>query len=42
VGSILVFALWLVTLYWALKAYQGERVEIPFITEFCKNQGWIQ
>lgn len=42
VGSILVFVLWLATLYWAFKAYGGERVEIPLITEFCKNQGWIQ
>ena len=42
VGSILVFALWLVTLYWGFKAYQGERVQIPFVTEFCKNQNWIQ
>ena len=31
---------WLVMLYWAYKAYQGEYIEIPVITEFVKNQGW--
>ena len=35
-GSIVFFALW----YWAYKAYQGEYVEIPFVTNFVKNQGW--
>ena len=37
--------LWLVVLiyqiYLAVKSYQGEWVEIPVITDFCKNQGWI-
>ena len=28
-------------IYLAIKAYQGEWVEIPIITDFCKNQGWI-
>lgn len=31
---------WLIQLYWAYKAYQGEMVEIPFISDFVKNQGW--
>jgi uncharacterized membrane protein len=31
---------WLVLLYWAYKAYQGEYIEIPVVTEFVKNQGW--
>ena len=31
---------WLLMLYWAYKAYQGEYIEIPVITEFVKNQGW--
>jgi len=26
---------------WALKAYKGEYVEIPFITNFAKQQGWM-
>jgi uncharacterized protein len=27
-------------LYWAYKAYQGEMVEIPVISNFVRNQGW--
>ena len=30
----------LLQLYWAYKAYQGEYVNIPVITNFVKNQGW--
>lgn len=26
--------------YWAYKAYQGELINIPVITDFVKNQGW--
>jgi uncharacterized membrane protein len=25
---------------WGIKAYNGETVEIPVITDFVKNQGW--
>jgi len=32
--------IWFVMLYWAYKAYQGELIEIPVITNFVKNQGW--
>jgi uncharacterized membrane protein len=39
IGAIL-FVLWFVLLYWAYKAYQGEYVTIPVITDFCKKQGW--
>ena len=31
----------LVTIYPAIKAYQGEWLELPWLTEFCKGQGWI-
>ncbi|OQY29626.1 MAG: hypothetical protein DRI56_13595 [Chloroflexota bacterium] len=31
----------LVLIYPAIKAYQGEELEIAIITDFCKNQGWI-
>lgn len=37
IGSLL----WLVMFYWAYKAYQGEMFEIPVITNFIKNQGWV-
>jgi uncharacterized membrane protein len=33
--------IFLATIYPAVKAYQGERLELPWLTEFCKNQGWI-
>lgn len=35
-GSII----WLVMLYWAYKAFQGEMVNIPVITDFVRGQGW--
>ena len=28
-------------IYLAIQAYQGQWVEVPFITNFCKNQGWV-
>ena len=34
------FLIWAVGAYWGWKAYQGEYVTIPVITDFCKNQGW--
>ena len=37
IGSVL----WLVMFYWAYKAYQGEMFDIPVITKFIKNQGWV-
>jgi uncharacterized membrane protein len=27
---------------WGIQAYQGKDVNIPVITDFCKNQGWFQ
>lgn len=50
VSAVLVFTVFLscltpilglVTIYPAIKAYQGEWFEIPWLTEFCKGQGWI-
>ncbi len=32
--------IWLVMLFFAYKAYQGEMVQVPVITDFIKNQGW--
>ncbi|MBN2043720.1 MAG: DUF4870 domain-containing protein [Anaerolineales bacterium] len=31
---------WGFAIYWGIKAYQGEMVNIPVITDFVKNQGW--
>jgi uncharacterized membrane protein len=33
--------IYLVFFYWAYVAYQGETVEIPFVTDFARNQGWV-
>lgn len=33
---------WLgITIYYGYQAYQGKDVNIPVITEFCRNQKWI-
>ncbi|HSR20604.1 MAG TPA: hypothetical protein VLL49_06785 [Anaerolineales bacterium] len=40
-GGICVPLLWLVFLYWAYLAYQGQLFEIPVVTKFIQNQGWI-
>lgn len=32
--------IWAVGVYWGYKAYQGEYVNIPVVTDFCKKQGW--
>lgn len=46
-SSVLFFCLgapsliiWAIGVYWGVQAYQGNQVEIPFITDFVKNQGW--
>jgi uncharacterized membrane protein len=33
--------IWLVVLYFAYKAYQGEMFDIPVITNFIKGQHWV-
>ena len=37
---IVPLVLWGAMIYWGYKGYQGEYVNIPIITDFCKNQGW--
>ncbi len=32
----------IISIYWGIKAYQGNYVEIPVISNFVKNQGWAQ
>jgi len=34
-------ALWLIAIWPAVEAYQGKYVELPVITDFIRNQGWI-
>ncbi len=35
-GSIL----WLIMLWWGYKAYKGEYINIPVVSDFVKKQGW--
>jgi len=32
--------IWILMVYWGIKAYQGNYVKIPVVTDLCKNQGW--
>jgi uncharacterized protein len=40
IGCFIWLAYIIITIIWALKAYKGEYVEIPVITNFVKGQGW--
>jgi uncharacterized membrane protein len=31
---------WIYSIFLGVKAYKGEWVEVPVITDFVKNQGW--
>ncbi|MCG3211581.1 MAG: hypothetical protein FOGNACKC_05227 [Anaerolineae bacterium] len=33
--------LWFIVIWWAIKAYQGEWVTLPVLTDFMIKQGWI-
>lgn len=33
--------IWLYGIYIGFQAYKGEWTEIPFVTDFAKNQGWM-
>ena len=39
-GGLCVPLLWLVFLYWAYQAYQGQDVKIPLVSDFIRKQGW--
>lgn len=38
--SCIPFLLWILMVYWGIRAYQGQYVVIPVVTNFVKNQGW--
>lgn len=40
VGACIGFVGFLIQLYWAYKAYSGEMVNIPVVSDFVRNQGW--
>ncbi|UCC89173.1 MAG: DUF4870 domain-containing protein [Anaerolineales bacterium] len=41
IGALCFPVLWLVSLWPAYKSYQGEYMEMPVITDFIRNQGWV-
>ena len=41
IGSICVAIVWLAFLYLAYLAYQGQLFQVPVVTNFLKNQGWV-
>ncbi|RME86935.1 MAG: hypothetical protein D6770_10655 [Anaerolineae bacterium] len=41
IGLCIPVLLWFAMVYWGVKAYQGEYVQVPFVTDFIKNQGWV-
>ncbi|HEY6074890.1 MAG TPA: DUF4870 domain-containing protein [Anaerolineales bacterium] len=41
-GAICLPLVWLALLYPAYLAYQGKKFDIPVITNFIRNQGWVQ
>jgi uncharacterized membrane protein len=40
-GAICAPLLWLVTLWPAFDSYKGKYTELPVISNFIKNQGWV-
>lgn len=40
-GGFLPLLLWFITFYWAYLSYQGQYFDIPVVTDFIKNQGWV-
>ena len=41
IGAVCAPVLWLVTLWPAFDSYGGKYTEIPVVTDFIKNQGWV-
>lgn len=34
------FIIWIYAIYLGIQSYQGKWVEVPFISDFVRNQGW--
>lgn len=41
IGCVTGPAVFIYTIVLAVQSYQGNVVTVPFVTDFCKNQGWI-
>ena len=33
--------IWIYAIYMGVKSYQGEWVEVPMVSDFVRNQGWV-
>lgn len=42
IGCFIGIAVLAYTIFLGIKAYQGNWVTVPVVTEFCANQGWIE
>ncbi len=40
-GALCFPVIWLISLWPAYEAYQGKYLEIPVVTDFIRNQGWV-
>jgi uncharacterized membrane protein len=40
IGACTGVAIMIYMIYLGIKAYQGETISVPFLTDFIKNQGW--
>lgn len=41
VGLCVAAVFWIYQIYLMVKVNKGETITVPFITDFCKKQGWI-
>lgn len=41
VGICISMVFWIYQIILMVKANKGEVIEVPFLTDFCKKQGWI-
>lgn len=41
IGALCAPFFWLVTLWPAYEAYNGKYLELPVLTDFLRNQGWL-
>lgn len=41
IGCFIGIAVLVYVIYLAIQSYQGNWVTVPFVTDFCKSQGWI-
>ncbi len=41
IGCLILWIVWIYQIYLGIKAYKGETVTVPVVTDFAKKQGWI-